>query len=131
MCPQDLSKNDVPAAILENVSWLGFGEPSPYLAVITLRTKELVRGFIVLGLNPRRKLDADHEQFVADIAHHVNRLMLKTISDENTQKREENLTLELSDVERRISRLAEIVPAGIYEVRPVLSYLCHFPLRTS
>jgi signal transduction histidine kinase/CheY-like chemotaxis protein len=114
--PQDLGKNDVPAAILENVSWLGFGEPSQYLAVITLRTKELVRGFIVLGLNPRRKLDADHEQFVADIAHHVKRLMLKTISDENTQKREENLTLELSDVERRISRLAEIVPAGIYEL---------------
>jgi signal transduction histidine kinase/CheY-like chemotaxis protein len=111
-----LSKDDVPAAILENVSWLGFGEPSRYLAVITLRTKELVQGFIVIGLNPRRKLDADHKQFIADIARQSRKLILKTISEENTRKRERSLTIELNDIERRITRLAEIVPAGIYEL---------------
>ncbi|KAH7363732.1 hypothetical protein BKA66DRAFT_611866 [Pyrenochaeta sp. MPI-SDFR-AT-0127] len=112
----DLLKEKVDSAILDNINWLGFGEPSRHLVIIPLRAKNLVRGYIVLGLNPRRNFDADHEQFIVDLAFQLRGLMTRIATEEDTRTREDNLMTELSDTERRISRLAEVVPVGIYEL---------------
>lgn len=84
--------------------------------VILLKVRKAVKGCIILGLNPRRSLDADHEQFLTDIARQSRELMAKLTIDEDTQKREEQLMADLSETERRIKRLAEIAPAGLYEM---------------
>jgi signal transduction histidine kinase len=112
---QDLSKETAHQKVLENVDWQGFGEPSRHLVIIPLRAKEQIKGYVTLGLNPRGKLDADHEQFIADLARQLTGLVARVTNEEQTQKRENTLMTELSDTEKRINRLAEIVPVGIYE----------------
>ncbi|KAF2830357.1 hypothetical protein CC86DRAFT_343007 [Ophiobolus disseminans] len=112
----DTSKKNVHTSILENIDWLGFGEKSRHVVIIPLRTRKQIKGYIVLGLNPRRDFDADHKQFVKELARQLRELMTRVTTEEETQKREAYLLTELSDIERRSSRLAAIVPTGIYEL---------------
>ncbi|KAJ8116504.1 hypothetical protein OPT61_g2085 [Boeremia exigua] len=112
----DLVEEQLDATIFRNVVWQGFGEPSRYMAVVSLRDKLLTKGYLFFGLNPRRPLDEDHEQFVTEIARQLNETMIRATFRQNLQDREKVLTTELSESEKRASRLAEIVPVGIYEL---------------
>lgn len=84
--------------------------------MIALKNSSLVRGYVVLGLNPRRAFDEDHEEFVTDLARQLKETMSSTVSHHRSSEREKKLTTELSESERRASRMAEIVPVGIYEL---------------
>ncbi|KAJ4984546.1 hsp90-like protein [Stagonosporopsis vannaccii] len=112
----DMSKEDIDARILECVEWLGFGEPSRHLAIIPLRNKLSIIGFVVLALNPRRDFDEDHEQFVIELARQLNETAIRVTFRQDVQVREKILTTELSESEKRASRMAQIVPVGIYEL---------------
>lgn len=113
---QDLAEETTYATMLRDVDWLGFGEPSRYCAVIPLRDKLVIRGFVVIGLNPRRGLDEDHKQFITDLARQLTDTLIRTILRSELRVREEFLTTELGISEKRASRMAEIVPVGIYEL---------------
>jgi signal transduction histidine kinase/PAS domain-containing protein/ActR/RegA family two-component response regulator len=112
---QDLTKEDVHSSIVENVDWQGFGEPSRSLVVIPLRAGDTVTGYVLLGLNPRAKYDADHEQFIVDLSRQLRGIVKRAVTIQQTQERENYLMTELNDTARRMKRLTEIMPAGIYE----------------
>ena len=111
-----MAKEAVDLTALQDVDWRGFGEPSRHLVVIPLKSKTLVRGYIILGLNPRRDFDADHEQFIIDLVRQLKETVIRGALEGQVQEREDELRAELSESERRISRMAEIVPVGIYEL---------------
>ncbi|OAG05781.1 uncharacterized protein CC84DRAFT_1186923 [Paraphaeosphaeria sporulosa] len=112
----DLSKEQVDPTILENIDWQGYGEPSRHLVIIPLEISKIVRGYIMLGLNPRQPFDLDYEQSMTELTRQLRELMARITIQKDTQKRELDLKEELSHTERRISRLAEVVPVGIYEL---------------
>lgn len=106
------------SAVTENIEWGAYGEPSKHLVVISLACRETIKGYILLGLNPRRGLDPDHEQFVLDLVHQLKDLMTRVTSEEEAQSRERLLTNALSETENRVRRVVEVAPAGIYEMLP-------------
>ncbi|KAH6642270.1 hypothetical protein C7974DRAFT_385149 [Boeremia exigua] len=112
----DLSIEKLYATLLENINWVGFGEPSRHLAVVPIRDKFLTKGFIILGLNPRRTFDEDHKQFVTELARQLNETAIRATFRQDLQNREQVLATELSESEKRASRMAQIVPVGIYEL---------------
>jgi signal transduction histidine kinase/CheY-like chemotaxis protein len=111
-----LAKEKAYAKIVESVNWLGFGEPSRYLAAIALKDRSLFKGYILLALNPRRNLDEDHKQFVTEIARQLNDTLIRATFRKELRDREEVLVTELSETQKRASIMAEIVPVGIYEL---------------
>jgi signal transduction histidine kinase/CheY-like chemotaxis protein len=111
-----LAKEKTYAKIVESVNWLGFGEPSRYLAAISLKDRSLFKGYILLALNPRRNLDEDHKQFVREIARQLNDTLIRATFRKELRDREEVLVTELSETQKRASRMAEIVPVGIFEL---------------
>jgi signal transduction histidine kinase/CheY-like chemotaxis protein len=111
-----LAKEKTYAKIVESVNWLGFGEPSRYLAAISLKDRSLFKGYILLALNPRRNLDEDHKQFVIEIARQLNDTLIRATFRKELRDREEVLVTELSETQKRASRMAEIVPVGMFEL---------------
>ncbi|KAF2446047.1 hypothetical protein P171DRAFT_410014 [Karstenula rhodostoma CBS 690.94] len=112
----DLSKEHVELAMFQSINWKGHGEPSRNLVIIPLEVGKIVRGYVMIGLNPRRPFDVDHEQTITELTRQLRELLARITIQKDTQKRELDLKEELSDKERRISRLAEVVPVGIYEL---------------
>ncbi|KAF2997093.1 Histidine kinase [Curvularia kusanoi] len=112
----DLAKEKAYTTIIESVDWLGFGEPSRHLAVIALKDRSLFKGYILLGLNPRTDLDGDHKQFLTELARQLNDTLIRAIFRKELRDREEVLVTELSETQKRASRMAEVVPVGIYEI---------------
>lgn len=104
--------------ILENIDWQGHGEPSRYLVIIPLEICKILCGYIMLGLNPRQPFDLDYEQSIIELTRQLRQLLARITNQKNVQKRELDLKEELSHTESRISRLAEVVPVGIYELAP-------------
>ena len=111
-----MAKESIDPKITEGVEWLGFGEPSKHLVVIPIRDRQLIRGYIVLGLNPRRDLDEDHEQFIIELTRQLNETMIRATFRQKHREREKDSKTELNESERRASRIAEIVPVGMYEL---------------
>lgn len=97
---------------------MGYNQTSRHFAVIPLRVKKTIKGFILLALNPRKGYDTDHDRFVSELARQLTSLMTRVATEEENQKREEYLVKELTDSERRLSKMAEAVPVGIYDLAP-------------
>jgi len=76
----------------------------------------VIKGYVMLGLNPRRGLDTDHEQFISDLAKQMRELMTRVTTEAQTLKRERYLMEELTYSERRISNMAEVAPVGIFNL---------------
>lgn len=68
-----------------------------------------------MGLNPRCAFDADHEQFITDLARQLREITTRVSSEEGHWLRERKLLTELNDTARRVSRFAAIAPVGLYE----------------
>ncbi|KAJ4344278.1 hypothetical protein N0V95_006192 [Ascochyta clinopodiicola] len=81
-----------------------------------LRAGKVLKGCLILGLNPRRGFDPDHRQFVADLARQLRELVVRVTTNVEAQERERHLMTELSDTEQRISKIIDVVPVGIYEM---------------
>lgn len=62
----------LPSGIFEGVEWRGFGVPSEEIIINPIRTSggRLV-GFMIMGLNPRRKFDFDYQTFIDLITKQV------------------------------------------------------------
>lgn len=97
----------------EGVEWLGHGEPSKYIAVLSLSNAGRLFGFLLLGTNPQRPIDNDHDQFMNDLSRQVSFTIAFTVSMEESMKRRLSLQNQLADSERHIRYMAEHLDIGM------------------
>lgn len=109
----DMSRDGLPA-LLEGVKWRGFEVPSHVIIVIPVFVTGMVAGFLIAGMNPRRPYDDDHKEFARDLGRVSTGAVAASISFEQAQARERQLTLELTGRERFIRKLTEVASVGIY-----------------
>jgi len=96
---------------------MGYNEPSKYIVVIPLFVvNKLLKGFVIFGLNPRRGLDADHRQYLSELSRQLQHIMTRITTAEQAKQREARLTQDLAESERRIRRMAEMAPFGMYDL---------------
>ena len=111
---------DMPAgklpAFLGGCRWRGWPEPSTHMAVMPLFTTGLIAGFMVMGLNPRRPYDDDLKQLVNDVWRSASSVIESSISFDQAVEREQTLTQELTQREKFIRKIAEVVTVGIYSL---------------
>ena len=57
----DVDLGEIPAALIENLEWRGFGDPVKAVVICPIQatTRESSLGFLILGVNPRRPYDDD------------------------------------------------------------------------
>ena len=126
-------ENDLPEEVLHSVDWQGYEEQSRVIVVIPLRVmSRIMNGFVILGLNPRRDFDSDHQQFVTDLRRQLVTILTTLLTVEQVRRRETSLARELAESERRIRMMAEFAPMGIYDLSAtgelVWANLHFFPL---
>lgn len=134
-----LSKEDntLPLSLVEGVNWRGFGDPCRHLVVfpvnpIATYDSPYPRGFIVLGVNPRRPYDDDYQLFVQLLSRQLATSLASVVLFEEQAKRiakaarlaamdREHLSLQLQlrtqeavESEYKFSQLAEFAPVGIF-----------------
>lgn len=112
-----LKREDFPEEVLKNVDWQGYEEESRTIVVIPLRVVSgIMSGFIIIGLNPRRDFDDDHQQFVTDLRRQMITILTSVLTVQQAKRREDRLTHELAESERRIRMMAEYAPMGMYDL---------------
>ena len=97
----------------EGIQWRGFLEPSPFFSVLPLRGAGRRFGFLVLGSNCHRPIDADFDQFMQEIASRVSAIAASIQSADEDRKRAERLERELADREKQIRYMAEHASVGM------------------
>jgi PAS domain-containing protein len=107
----------LPDKLLDGFEWRGFGEPSTDIAAVPLLASEdYLLGFLIIGLNPRRTFDKDHQQFVQEFARQLTAVLASAVSVDQAQKRGARLLKELAESERRIRKMAEVSPIGMIDI---------------
>lgn len=106
----------VPDIMKQNIQWRGHGKPATHIAVLPMFTTGLIAGFVIAALNPLRPYDEEHEQFVNDFRRVMTALLDSTVSFEQAQARERQLTQELTTREKYTATIAENVSVGIYNI---------------
>jgi len=125
----------LPSNLLEGLAWRGFGDPSRTIVVFPVHPTtagDSVVGFIVLGINPRRRYDADYELFVNLLSRQLATSMASVVLFEEEIKRNmraarlaaldrQELSMQLHlrtqeavEHEYRFSRMAEFGPVGMF-----------------
>lgn len=95
------------------VDWKGWGEASNFVSILPIIGLERLQGFLVVGANSRRPIDADHDQFMRDLSSKVSSIFASIISAEETKKREERLERDLADKMNQIRYMAENASVGM------------------
>ncbi|KAG6008499.1 hypothetical protein E4U54_008694 [Claviceps lovelessii] len=130
--------NTLPQALVQGLNWRGFGDPCRHLVVFPINPvaawyeATYPRGFVVLGVNPRRPYDEDYKLFVHLMMRQLATSLASVVLFEEEVRRSakaarlaaidrENLSLQLQmrtqeavESEYRFSRLAEFAPVGIF-----------------
>ena len=121
-------------AFLDGLEWRGFGDPchAAVICPIRLSSGESILGFLVMGINPRRPYDDDYSLFVQLLSRQLETSMASVVLFEEEIARgrraarlaaldrielSEQLaarTQEAVESETRFSRMAELVPVGIF-----------------
>lgn len=100
------------------VDWKGWGEASNVISILPIIGLERLQGFLVVGANSRRPIDADHDQFMRDLSAKVSSVFASIISAEETRSREERLERHLADSMKQIRYMAENASVGMAYVSP-------------
>lgn len=79
----------LPEALLEGIEWRGFGDPCNEAIIFPVRptTTDNVLAFLVLGVNPRRRYDADYKSFASLFNRQLATSLASTILFEEETKR--------------------------------------------
>jgi len=125
----------LPAGLTDGLAWRGDGEPCRTIVVVPVHpaaTGELVAGFIVLGINPRRPYDDDDELFFNILSRQLATSLAAVVLFEEEIKRGREAaqlaalnhqelstqlrlrTQEAVDSEYRFTRMAEFAPVGMF-----------------
>ncbi len=113
-----LEKSDgsLPKSLETNVQWRAFGQPSTSAITIPLLSAERVLGFLVACINPRRPYDQEYSRFAQGLSRQLSSTLSTILAHEQAEVREARLSRELAESEKRIRRMAEMAPVGIYQV---------------
>ena len=104
--------------LLRGFRWGGFGEPASSIAILPLSTSDRLMGFVVLGLNPRRPYDEEHEGFINTLLRSMSAMVSSAIDREEAQNRADRLAKQLAHSEKSIREIAEYGPVGIARFSP-------------
>jgi PAS domain-containing protein len=97
----------------EGIEWQGFKEPSPHVCVIPLSNAGRMYGYLLIGVNSRRPIDNDHEQFMRDLASQLSSSMAFLVSIEESEKRQSQLENRLAASEHHIRYMADHLDIGL------------------
>lgn len=100
----------------DGIKWSGFGEPSRFVVVLPILSPGRLYGFLIIGTNPRRPIDKDHQQFMQDIGSKISSITATILTSEETRKRHEALEKELAHRARQIRYMAENASVGMQYV---------------
>jgi PAS domain S-box-containing protein len=118
-------------SLLEGIEWRGYGEPCRSALVCPIRPTngENVMGFLVIGVNPRRKYDHDYSALVRLLDRQLaTSLASVTLFEAEIQRGVEaahaaaaertRLSRELEVQRTRLQRMAEISAVGMFSMDP-------------
>ncbi|TVY44423.1 Hybrid signal transduction histidine kinase K [Lachnellula occidentalis] len=118
-------------SLMEGIEWRGYGDPCKEAVVCPIRPTngENVMGFLVIGLNPRRKFDLDYQAFIRLLDRQLATSLASVTLFEGEIKRGLNaaeaaasersrLSEELAVQRSRLQRIAEISSVGMHSLAP-------------
>jgi PAS domain-containing protein len=97
----------------EGIQWAGFDEPSLNFSVLPLSAAGRLLGFLVVGVNPRRPIDEDHHQFMADLSVKIASIAATLIGADEERRRAARVEKQLMDSERKIRYMAQNAGVGM------------------
>ncbi|KAJ4290740.1 hypothetical protein N0V88_006489 [Collariella sp. IMI 366227] len=135
--PIVLSEEDgtLPTALIKGLSWKGFGDPCRTIVIFPVHPTtagDAVVGFIVLGINPRRRYDDDYQLFVNLLSRQLATSLASVVLFEEEIRRGQRAarlaaldrqelsiqlhlrTQEAVESEYRFTRMAEFGPVGLF-----------------
>lgn len=98
--------------LFDGVEWRGFGK-SNHFSVLPIAGPNRVFGYLVIGVNPRRPIDADHHQFMWDLASKISAIAASVSSADESRRRAQRLENELQDRATQIQYLAQHASVGM------------------
>lgn len=125
----------LPVELLQGLSWRGFGDPCRTVVVFPVHPTtagDMVVGFIILGVNPRRHYDGDYQLFISLLSRQLATSLASVVLFEEEIKRgqraarlaaldRQELSLQLHlrtqeavESEYRFARMAEFGPVGLF-----------------
>ena len=107
------SDGSLPEALLQDVKWRGFGEPSTALAVLPLTAGEEILGFLLIGLNPRRAYDEDYARFLELLNRQLSMSLTSATLIEQARRKQAELSKDLAARESKFKALTELNAAGL------------------
>ena len=130
----EVGTQELPAEMMENLEWRGFGDACRSVVVCTIRptTSDSTLGFLVMGINPRRPYDDDYGLFVQLLSRQLaTSLASVVLLEEEIQrgKRAARLaaldrldlseqlaarTQEAIDNATKFTRMAHLSPVGLF-----------------
>lgn len=108
--------SSLPKDLETDVQWRAFGQPSTSAIVIPFLSAERVLGFLVTFVNPRRPYDQEYSQFAQGLGRQLSSILARLLAHEQAEAREARLSKELAESEKRIRRMAEMAPVGMYQI---------------
>lgn len=97
----------------DGIQWGGFEEPSKYISILPLTCSAKLFGFLVVGTNPRQKMDKEHELFMKDLSSKISDVATSLVGAEEIRKRAARLERSLVDSERQIRYMAQHASVGM------------------
>ncbi|KAM7209017.1 putative signal transduction histidine-protein kinase [Naviculisporaceae sp. PSN 640] len=125
----------LPKDLLAGLTWRGFGDPSKTIVVFPVHPTtagDMVVGFIVLGVNPRREYDDEYELFVTLLSRQLATSLASVVLFEEEIKRGQQAaqlaaqqrqhlseqlqlrTQQARESEDRFTRMAQFGPVGLF-----------------
>ena len=89
------------------------GDACTHIVASPLYVTELIAGFLVIGVSPRRPFDEAHRLFIEDIRRVCNGQLEQRVSYAQVRRREEKLLRKLTHRQKFSKRIAEIAAVGI------------------
>ena len=108
------SDGNLPEAVLQDVKWRGFDEPSTALAVLPLTAGEEILGFLLIGLNPRRAYDEDYAKFLELLNRQLSMSLTSATLMEQARRKQAELSKDLAARESKFKALTELNAAGLF-----------------
>ena len=115
----------LPKDLFQGMDWRGYGEASTTVIVFRLSVGAETFGFLLIGLNPRRAYDEDHQQFVQFFERQMSISLTSAVFFDQAKLNEVNLsrqlairTREVAESEASFKAFADLVPAGIFNMSP-------------
>lgn len=93
--------------IFNGVRWQGFGDTCKFVSILPVLVTGTLRGFLVVGANPRRPVDEDYRQYIGDLSSKVTSIAAAVLSADEIRNQQDALQKELAEKNRRLIFMAQ------------------------